>query len=283
MNLTRPSEVRALLAQLDFHPSKVLGQNFLIDANVRQIIIQAARLAPADTVLEVGPGLGVLTEGLAQEANRIVAVEKDTRLFQWLEKNWADTSRIELIRADILALNEADLAGRGVNKLVANLPYSIASRLLVELMLWERPLEKIVVTVQKEVAQRLNAAPGGKDYGLLGILCQVRYSVARLKDISPTCFLPPPEVTSAIVTLDRHAGALPTAAEMRALCDLLKHSFAQRRKQMRAAVRRAPGALGQAGAAVERLLEPVGIRPADRPENIKPEQWLALSRLAVPA
>ena len=158
MKLTKPSDVRALLAAMDFHPSRVLGQNFLIDANILNILLDAAALAPTDAVLEVGPGLGVLTEGLIERAGRVVAVEKDSRLFEWLQNNYTASPKITLIHSDILDVELAPLLAGGVNKCVANLPYAVASRFLVELMGAERAPERIVVTVQLEVAERLAIA-----------------------------------------------------------------------------------------------------------------------------
>lgn len=267
VNLTHPSEVRELLSQLGLRPRRALGQNFLIDANILRILLRTAELRREDQVLEVGPGLGVLTEWLVRYAGRVVAVEKDPALFQFLQSHFAGTANLDLIHADILDADlEALLAG-GVTKVVANLPYSVGSRFLVELFQSANPPARIVVTVQREVARRLAAAPRAEDYGLLGILAQTVYAVKIVKEISPTCFLPSPEVRSAIVELVR----LPDDREPRprnraALLELLQGAFARRRKQL------APFLKSQAG-----LLARLGIEPRARPEDLSPEQWVQLS------
>ena len=272
MKLTRPSDVRALLAAMDFHPSRLLGQNFLIDANILNILFEAAALTPRDAVLEVGPGLGVLTEGLLERAGRVVAVEKDSRLFQWLENTYAQSPKLGLIHSDILDVDLTPLLAGGVNKCVANLPYAIASRFLVELMGAARAPERIVVTVQLEVAERLAAAPGTHDYGLISVLAQLAYTVSIHKRISPTCFWPAPEVTSAILLMVRRDEPLVAVDDRAALLQLLKLCFSKRRKQIGATLR------GEKFADVDRILADLAIPPMARPENLAPADWAGLSR-----
>jgi 16S rRNA (adenine1518-N6/adenine1519-N6)-dimethyltransferase len=270
MKLTRPTDVRALLGAMDFHPSRVLGQNFLIDANILNILLDAAALAPRDTVLEVGPGLGVLTEGLCDRAGRVVAVEKDSRLFQWLKNNFAGRSNLSLLHADILDVDLAALLAHGVNKCVANLPYAVASRFLVEVMGAVRPPERIVVTVQLEVAERLAAAPSTHDYGLISVLAQLDYAVSIHKRISPTCFWPAPEVTSAILLMVRRDEPLVAGDDRAALLKLLKLCFSKRRKQIGATLRRE-------FTEVDPILADLKIPAVARPENIAPTDWAQLS------
>jgi 16S rRNA (adenine1518-N6/adenine1519-N6)-dimethyltransferase len=270
MKLTRPSDVRALLATMDFHPSRVLGQNFLIDANILNILLDAAELTHKDTVLEVGPGLGVLTEGLLNRAGRVIAVEKDSRLFQWLEKKFADFPNLGVIHSDILDVDLPALLAQGVNKCVANLPYSIASRFLVDLIGTAGAPERIVVTVQLEVAERFAAKPGTHDYGLISVLAQLDYEVASHKRISPTCFWPPPEVTSAILLMTRRATPLVPVHDRAALLKLLKLCFSKRRKQLGAILR---AEITDA----EKVLMELKIAPTARPENLAPSDWARLS------
>jgi len=200
--LTHPSEVRALLAQLDFHPSRVLGQNFLIDRNILDILLAAADLRPDDAVVEVGPGLGVLTGALLERVATITAVEKDARLASYLRERFSNQPKLTLIHSDVLDCDLAALFPRPGLKLVANLPYAIAARLLVELTAIPHPPARMVITIQREVAARLEAGPATRDYGVLSILLQRHYDISTVKRISPSCFWPPPEVQSSICCLD---------------------------------------------------------------------------------
>ena len=275
-NLTRPSEVRALLTQLDFHPSRVLGQNFLIDRNILNILLDAAELRPDDAVVEVGPGLGVLTAALLERAAAVTAVEKDNRLAPYLRARFADEPRLTLIHSDVLECDLPALFPRPGGKLVANLPYAIAARLLVELTALPHPPATIVVTIQREVADRLAAAPATDDYGLLSILMQRHYAVATVKHVAPSCFWPPPEVHSSIAKLVRRPAPLGGPADELALRDLLRHAFSRRRKTMARSLRDLVAdplpALAQAG-----------IAPAARAEELAPEAWPALLRALPPA
>ena len=274
MNLTAPSEVKTLLEQLDVHPSKVLGQNFLIDANILRILLAAADLRQEDQVLEVGPGLGVVTEWLERWAGRVVAIEKDRRLFEHLQQRFSASPRVELLHADAMEVDLPALLDGGINKLVANLPYAIASRLLVTLIQSSRPPSLMVVTVQREVARRLNAEPRTKDYGLLGILAQLRYEVRIEKDVRPTCFLPPPEVTSSIVCLKRLEEE-PQVRDRSQLTALLKIAFSRRRKQLHTVLKASFPSEG--AAAVHGALACMGLPPEARPETLQPLQWAGFS------
>jgi len=275
-NLTRPSEVRALLAQLDFHPSRVLGQNFLIDRNVLNILLDAAELGPADAVVEVGPGLGVLTDALLSRAAAVTAVEKDNRLAPYLRERFADHPKLALIHADVLDCDFPALFPRPGMKLVANLPYAVAARLLVELTAIPHPPALIVATLQREVADRLEAAPSSDDYGLLSILMQRHYAIATVKRVSPSCFWPPPEVQSAISKLVRRPEPLGGPADELALRGLLRHAFSRRRKTMARSLR-------DLVADPLPALAAAGIAPAARAEEIPPETWPALLRALPPA
>jgi len=270
MKLTRPSEVRALLATMDFHPSRLLGQNFLIDANILGILLDAAELTHRDAVLEIGPGLGVLTEGLLNRAGRVVAVEKDGRLVPWLEKRFENFPNLGIIHSDVLNLDLPALLAQGLTRCVANLPYSIASRFLVDLIGAARAPERIVVTVQFEVAERFAAASGTHDYGLISVLTQLDYAVSIHKKISATCFWPPPEVTSAILVMTRRKTPLALAPDRAALLKLLKLCFSKRRKQLGAILR-------PEMADAEKMLNAMGIAPSSRPENLAPADWARLS------
>lgn len=273
-HLTRPSEVKSLLVELDFHPSRVLGQNFLIDANILDLIMEMANLRKTDRVLEVGPGLGVLTERLLEAAGEVIAVEKDRRLCAFLRKRFADAAHLELIEGDALEQNLPALLRDSGTPLVANLPYSVASRLLVELLLGDPRPGRMVVTLQKEVVDRLAAPPGSGTYGMLGILVQLRYRIVRRKPISRTCFYPPPEIASALVALEAHV-VQPDVDLYRRAFRFIKECFHHRRKQMATLIkRRSP----ENPDLLMDKLRALGYRPESRPEEIRPEDWLELVR-----
>lgn len=272
MSLTRPSEVRALLEALDLRPSKVLGQNFLIDGNILAILLDAAAVTKDDRVLEVGPGLGAVTEALLDRAGEVVAIEKDSRLAAHLVRRFGDRPGLTLLHRDA---TDVDLPGllrdHRITKLVANLPYSVGSRILVDCFHAHHPLARLVVTVQKEVGDRLAARVGTADYGLLSIWAQLDHAVSLTKVVSPSCFYPPPKIRSAIVTLTRRPRAVAVADE--ALFNrLVKTAFAARRKQIRTVLNGMVGA-----AACEAALRITGIAPEQRPEAIPVEAWCRLA------
>ncbi|OQA24603.1 MAG: Ribosomal RNA small subunit methyltransferase A [Verrucomicrobia bacterium ADurb.Bin345] len=278
MSLTHPSEVKALLNELGIRPNRKLGQNFLVDGNILQILLRAAGLHARDAVLEIGPGLGVLTEWLARWAGRVVAVEKDRRLAAFLTKKFADKPHVEILEGDILDQDLEALLASGVNKVVANLPYAISSRLLFSFADSARAPERITVTVQKEVAERIVSPPGSHDYGLLSVVIQLRYHASISKEVSPTCFLPPPDVKSAIVNMERRPAAIdPRDREW--LLRLLKTAFAHRRKQLQGILARLDG---RGDKRAEEQLVAAGIPPRARPETVSPDQWVRLADASRP-
>lgn len=276
MNLASPTRVRALLAALGIRPNRSLGQNFLIDANVLRILVEAADLAPGDHVLEVGPGLGVLTEALAQRVGRLVAVEKDRRLAAYLADRFAGNPAVEILCADMLDHDVDVLGGGAINKVVANLPYRPGTRILVDLVRSAAAPARMVLTVQREVADRLLATVGGRDYGLLSVWVGRLYDCERIKQVSPTCFWPAPAVTSAIVRLVRHNRlALPRDAEA-SFYAITRHAFTMRRKQLATIVRHAPDGLNMTDGDCQAWLDEQGL-PADaRPEALSVENWCCL-------
>jgi 16S rRNA (adenine1518-N6/adenine1519-N6)-dimethyltransferase len=225
-------EMRQILADHGLQLTRSLGQSFLHDGNQLRRIVAQAELQPTDTVLEIGPGLGPLTELLLPAAARVVAIEKDARLFGFLAVRFATQPKLELIHADALERLRAAPAAWDGWKLVANLPYSVASPILVELALATRVPERCIVTVQLEVARRLAASPGTKDYGVLSLLVQQRYAPAGLFRIPATCFLPAPEVESACITLERRPANLLDDTERRRFVRLVRRAFSERRKMM---------------------------------------------------
>lgn len=273
--LTHPAEVRQLLARRGIRPSRFWGQNFLVDRNILRILLTAAELQPQDEVVEVGAGLGVLTEALLEQARTVIAVEKDRRLAVYLRERFAGQPRLTLLEADILSCDLPALFGGTERKLVANLPYAVAARLLVELTALPRPPARIVVTVQQEVAMRILAAPATADYGLLSILMQRHYQGELIKRISPTCFWPPPAVQSALVRLVRRAEPLGGAVPEASLRHLLHTAFSQRRKTL-------ARSLKDLTAEPLSALALAQIPPKARPEEVPPDAWPTLLR-ALPA
>ncbi len=223
-------ELQELLRQRGVRPRRSLGQHFLVDGRYLDRIVQLAELGPEDAVLEVGAGTGLLTRRLAASAGAVVAVELDPRLADVLEETVA-AAHVRVVRGDAMALDLAALFPPGMRwKVVANLPYGIASPLLVRLVREVVGLERLVVTVQEEVARRIVARPGSRDYGLLTLLVRL-YADARLAlRIPPGAFYPPPRVHSAVIVLTPRTP--PVVADWDLLERLLHGAFRHRRKQL---------------------------------------------------
>lgn len=273
MKLIPLSEISSLLDQLGVRPSKALGQNFLIDANIRDIMLDAVDLRAGDEVLEIGPGLGALTGPLSEKARRVMAIEKDRRLWAYLGSSLKHRSNLELVCADALELNPEELLKSGLNKLVSNLPYSSGSAILVNFMRARRLLERMVVTLQLEVARRLKAGPCQPDYGLLSIWCQLNYEVTRRKIVSPSCFFPSPKIKSAIMVLKRREQAQVKLRDAGFFFALTKYAFAHRRKQLRSLFNAIPAELSLGREAADTALRRLNLNPRLRPEALSVVQW----------
>lgn len=278
--LTSPTDIRNILEQAGIRPSRDRGQNFLVDANILDIIVGAAGLCDRDRVVEIGPGLGVLTERLAEKAGRVVAVELDGKLFKYLSGRMAGRKNVELIHSDVLALDLAALAAPPC-KVVANLPYSVAGRVLVSLSELAAPPELVVATIQLEAAERITAAPGCGEYGLLTVLVRSVYDVAIRKVVSATCFWPRPRVRSAVLVMRRRTAVSGDAAAMAFMRELARRGFMKRRKQLAGVLAGGPAPAIPADL-VRRALGEMGLRPEARPEDLSPEQWIALSGECAP-
>lgn len=274
MQLTAPGTVRQLLNAHGIRIKKRLGQNFLVDRNILQKIVAAAELEADDTVLEVGPGLGALTQALAERAGRVVAVEIDEQLIPVLRKTLAAYPNVTIVHADALRLDLGSLVpGAAKVKVVANLPYYITSPLLMHFLEADLPLERLVVMVQAEVAERLQAAPGSKAYGALTVAVQYRAEVTRVAKVPRTVFLPQPGVDSAILCL--RLRPYPVRPKDEGLFfAVVRAAFAQRRKTLRNAL--APLA-GERGVAVEEVLGKANVDPAVRGETLSIEAFIAVA------
>jgi len=273
--LTNPSVIKALLDSLEHRPNKGLGQNYLIDGNILSILVAAAEISTKDKLLEIGPGLGALTQALLATGAPLIAIEKDPPMVSHLKTHFPfdatqDRHAFELLEADVLNVNLNELFADGINKIVANLPYSVGSRFIVN-ALEAAPLpERMVFMIQKEVADRLTAQPGGKTYGPLAIWSQLNYHVKNIKNVSPTCFMPAPKVGSAVVRFEKRAAPLAEVKDYARFKRLVKTTFTQRRKQIGSNLRKNMPEFFQG-------LEKCGIDPTTRPEQIAIEQWVALA------
>jgi 16S rRNA (adenine1518-N6/adenine1519-N6)-dimethyltransferase len=278
--LLGPAEVRALAARLGVRPTKQLGQNFVIDPNTIRRIVRAAGVLPSDTVVEIGPGLGSLTLGLLGAARRVVAIEIDPVLAAALPDTVAahapdavGTDRFALVRADALRVTE--LPGPAPTALVANLPYNIAVPVLLHMLERFPSLERVLVMVQAEVADRLAAEPGGRVYGVPSVKARWYASVRRAGSIGRNVFWPAPHVDSGLVALERREPPT-TRASRKDVFAAVDAAFAQRRKPRRAAL---SGWAGSAARA-EEILRRAGVDPAARGEAIGVEQYAAIADAA---
>lgn len=276
--LTSPSVVRALLREHGVNVKKRFGQNFLIDQNILEKIVAAAELRVEDTVLEIGPGVGALTEALAQKAGAVVAVEIDDQLLPLLRQVLAPYENVRLIHGDALRIDWSEALGPVTSlKIVANLPYYITSPLIMGFLESTLPIQLMVLMVQAEVAERLAAVPGSKAYGALTVAVQYRAEVRRIAKVPRTVFYPQPNVDSAVVAL-RIRPYTVQAADEEVFSTLVRSAFAQRRKTLRKALM--PLA-GEMDFDVEELLQSAGIDPSLRGESLAVDSYVALANAIV--
>jgi 16S rRNA (adenine1518-N6/adenine1519-N6)-dimethyltransferase len=274
-----PGEIRRTLERIGAHPRRRLGQNFLADVNLRDAIVAAAGIEPGDLVLEVGPGLGMLTKGLLDAGAIVVAAELDPLLAAFLREEWGAEPRLRIVEGDALSRGDLSVAVREALRaereraarflLVANLPYGISTPLLAAMAVDPEAPERVVVMVQKEVALRMAGRPGCGDYGPLAVLLALRGVVRVLRDVGGKVFYPHAPVRSAVVEVERRPvdpGRL--AAGNRAA----RAAFRHRRKSLRRTLELA----GFGPEAVEAALERAGAAAQDRPEVITPQQFVLI-------
>lgn len=277
MKLTSPTQVKRWCIENGFHPNKTLGQNFLVDLNILNIIVDAAEVSARDRILEIGPGLGVLTEALLQRGAHVTAVEKDGRLAGRLAAALGSPPGLQVVEADALSLDLDVFLAAGYDACVSNLPYSVGTRILLELALHPAAPPRFVVLVQAEVAERLCAGAGSARRGQSGVWLQLDYDVTIIREVKASCFWPKPEVASAIVRIDRHGCDL-SCSERQWFFELTRHAFMQRRKQIGTVLRKAPEPLGCSEERLAPILRMAGIDPQDRPERLTGAQWQGLAR-----
>ncbi len=270
------SEIKTLLGARGIRLTKSLGQSFLHDLNQVARIVAAAELTAGDKVLEIGPGLGPLTERLVRSVAQVLAIEKDARLAEVLaHRFWreCDDGRLVLIHEDALDYLRREAVDWSGWKLVANLPFSVASQILVQFALQGNGPRRMVVTLQLEVAHRLLAKAGGADYGLLTLLVELDYTPATWFRIPASCFFPEPKVDSACICLVRRENPLHSAEQRTVYHRVVKRSFSQRRKMMLKLLRE-----DWPAAALEHAFERMGIPKQSRAEAVSFEQFVGLSR-----
>jgi 16S rRNA (adenine1518-N6/adenine1519-N6)-dimethyltransferase len=265
-------EAKSQLHRLGARAKKGLGQHFLVDCSVLEKILSAAELAPSDTVIEVGPGLGILTEELVKKATKVIAIEVDSKLASSLRKKLSKFANLTVINADILQLNPKDLIDRKRNyKVVANLPYYIAAPIMRHFLEASLKPSLMVVMVQKEVGQSIVAAPG--NMSILGISVQLYGKPTIVDYVSAQSFYPEPKVDSAIVRIEVYPKPPVNVKDIAGFFEIVKAGFSAPRKQIRNSL-----ALGLQLplAEIVALLEQAGIAPQRRPETISLEEWASL-------
>jgi 16S rRNA (adenine1518-N6/adenine1519-N6)-dimethyltransferase len=270
-DLNPSRELRSTLARFGLRPRKGFGQNFLVDPFVLDRIIAAAELAPDDEVLEVGPGLGVLTRALAERARRVVAIEIDRGMVGALAETLADRANVQVVEGDALQIEPADLFA-GPYKLVANLPYYITSPLLRHFFEAARPPRRMVVMVQREVAERIVAAPGA--LSLLAVSVQFYGHPRIVGHVPASAFLPAPKVDSAILVIDVLAEPA-VAAEPGPFFKVVSAGFAMPRKQLHNVL---PRRIWMPSDAVGPALQAAGIDPMRRAQTLSLEEWARVTR-----
>lgn len=257
---------RRLREVLDAHgvrPTKALGQNFVVDPNTIRKVVAVAQVGPADRVLEIGAGAGSLTLGLAEAAERVIAVEYDRRLTPVLQEVLAGRDNVDIVEADALAMPLEDV---GATKLVANLPYNIAVPVVVRVLEHAPQVSELVVMTQREVGERLVATPGSKAYGQVSVIVGYFAAASVAAKVSRRAFFPVPGVDSVLVRLERRQ---PPAVDRAELFGLVRTGFAQRRKTLR-------NALG-APAELEEVLVSLGLDPGCRAEQLALEDFVAIA------
>ncbi|MEI8242134.1 MAG: 16S rRNA (adenine(1518)-N(6)/adenine(1519)-N(6))-dimethyltransferase RsmA [bacterium] len=278
LKLTSPAQVREWCQQRGFHPNRTLGQNFLIDRNILESIMDAAGVGPGMRVLEIGPGLGVVTAELLHRGAQVTAIEKDHRLAAWLGEFLGGEPRLQLIAADALEVDLDALLAARFDALVSNLPYSVGTRILLDVGMHALAPPRITVTVQLEVAERFAAQAGEDARGQAGVWLQRVYDVELVRIIKPTCFWPKPEISSALVRLTRHDRHALSPGEVVRYLALTRHAFMHRRKQLAASLRLAPEPLCLETAVAQELLAGCDADPRARAEELDVAQWCELVR-----
>lgn len=278
--LVDPKKTIETIQKYQFAFQKRFGQNFLIDSHVLDKIVNAAGITKEDCVLEIGPGIGTMTQYLAEHAGRVVAVEIDTNLLPILAETLKDYSNVTVINEDILKVDMNGLVeeynnGRPI-KVVANLPYYITTPIIMGLFESNVPIENITVMVQKEVADRMRVGPGSKDYGALSLAVQYYASPYIVANVPPNCFIPRPNVGSAVIRLTRYQEPPVKVKDAKLMFRLIRASFNQRRKTLQNGLNNSPE-LSFSKEEIAAVIESLGLPAAVRGEALTLEQFAALA------
>lgn len=283
MDLSSASNLKKIMAVHGIRPQHRLGQNFLTDARVLDAIVAGAGIGPDDLVLEIGPGLGTLTQRLAKAAGRVVCIELDRNLVETLRETvQAEHPNVEVIHGDAARVDLHKLLSERIKpgqraKVAANLPYYITTPLVMRLVEEDLPLDQIVVMVQKEVADRMTSPPGSKEYGALSVAVQYYTEPRIVTRVSRGAFLPPPDVDSSVVGM-RVRESAPVDAPRAGFFRVVKAAFAQRRKTLSNALT----GLGLDKSVVQDALQAAGIESSRRGETLSLEEFASLARIIFP-
>jgi 16S rRNA (adenine1518-N6/adenine1519-N6)-dimethyltransferase len=284
------SQIRELLDSAGVRPNKRFGQNFLFDLNLMRLLIDTANIQNNDVVLEVGPGTGSLTLGIAEKAGHCVSVEIDPVLANIAKGQLADKPNVEIIEADALknkfeinpividALNRARAIHNGRLLLVANLPYIAATPIIIDLIVGPTIADAMFVTIQKEVADRMAAKEGTKDYGILSILMAATGEVKHIRTLKPTVFWPQPQVNSAFISYVRDPEKIKAIKSVEMLSRVAGALLQHRRKMIKSCCKLTADQLGEIKNWPD-ILNQLGIDPEIRPDNLTPEQFVAIANL----
>ena len=278
--LGNPQETIAVLQQYNFVFQKKFGQNFLIDPRVLEKIITAAEITEDDCVLEIGPGIGTMTQHLACAAKKVIAVEIDRALIPILQDTLKDYDNVRIINEDVMKVDLARLAeeenGGKPLKVVANLPYYITTPIIMGLFENHVPLKSITVMVQKEVADRMQVGPGTKDYGALSLAVQYYAKPYIVANVPPNCFMPRPKVGSAVIRLDRYEESPVKVKDEKLMFRIIRASFNQRRKTLANGLKNS-AELDFTKEEIEAAIVGIGKEPGVRGETLTLEEFAGLA------
>ena len=282
--LSDPKKTIEVIQKYQFAFQKRFGQNFLIDAHVLEKIVSAAGITKDDCVLEIGPGIGTMTQYLAESAGQVIAVEIDTNLLPILADTLKDYSNVKVINQDILKVDINELVkeynnGRPI-KVVANLPYYITTPIIMGLFESNVPIDNITVMVQKEVADRMQMGPGSKDYGALSLAVQYYASPYIVANVPPNCFIPRPNVGSAVIRLTRYQEPPVQVKDPKLMFKLIRASFNQRRKTLQNGLNNSPE-ISFSKEEITKAIESLGVSPSVRGEALSLEQFAQLANYFV--